>query len=251
MGEARRIEPPGPDLVLVLAEAAVELGRIVGVAFPHAEPVQDDGPLGRLDPADLDARDARRRTRVDVDDEPAVRRRRPRRDARREPACVAIVLVEEGRGGGDLIGGHPASQPAPDEVGRLLDAAAAGVEHLHPARAAERHQVVAQADALRHGGGAGPDVDELAEAEQVGEALADLPHRQGPAGTRLDEVEQRVLVVDGPAVTEQPHLGDGLPRERRGVGGAGGRRGEGQRGPRRAGDEGMIQNACLTRKSRA
>ena len=191
VGEARRVEPPGPHLVLVLGEAAIELGRIVGVPFPHAEPVQDDGPLGGLDPADLDAPDARGRTRVDVDDEPAVRRRRPRRDARREPARVAIVPVEEGRGGGDLIGGHPASQPAPDEGRRLLDGAAAGVEHLHPARAAERHQVVAQADALRHGGGAGPDVDELAEAEQVGEALADLPHRQGPAGTRLDEVDQR------------------------------------------------------------
>ena len=250
MGEARRIEPPGPDLVLVLAEAAVELGRIVGVAFPHAEPVQDDRPPGGLDPADLDARDARGRARVDVDDEPAVRRRRPRPDARREPPRVAMVLVEEGRGGVDLVGRHPASQPAPDEGRRLLDGAAAGVEHLHAARAAERHQVVAQADALRDGGGSGPNVDELAQAEQVGEALADLPHRQRLAGRRLDEVEQQGL-VDGPPVTKQPHLHDGLPRERRRVGGAGGQRGEGQHGSRRAGDEGTIQNACLTRKSRA
>ena len=147
VGEARRVEPPGPDLVLVLRKAAIELDRIVGVPFPHAEPVQDDGPLRGLEPADLDASDARRRARIDVDDEPAVRRRRPRRDARREPAGVAIELVEEGRGGVDLVGRHPAPQPAPDEIGRLLDGTAAGVEHLQPARAAERHQVVAQADA--------------------------------------------------------------------------------------------------------
>ena len=250
VGEARGVEPAGPDVALVLGEAAIELGRVVGVPFAHAEPVQDDGPPGRLDPADLDAPDARRRARVDVDDEPAVRPRRPRRDARREPARVAIVLVEEGRGGVDLAGRHPAPQPASDEGRRLLDGPAAGVEHLQPARAAERHEVVAQADALRDGGGAGPNVDELAEAEQVGEALANLPHRQRLAGTGLDEAEQREL-VDGPPFAEQPHLGDVLPRERRGVGGAGGRRGEGQHGSRRAGDVGTVQNACLTRKSRA
>ena len=179
-----------------------------------------------------------------------VRRRRPRRDARREPARVAIVPVEEGCGGGDLVGPHPASEPASDEGRRPLDGPAAGVEHLQPARAAERHEVVAQADALRDGGGAGPNVEVLAQGEQVGEALADLPHRQRLAGTGLDEIKQRGL-VDGPPVTEQPHLDDILPREGRGVGGAGGRRGEGQHRSRRAGDEGTAQNACLTRKSMA
>ena len=205
--------------------------------------------MGRLDPENLDPVDACRRSRVDVDDQSAVGRRRPGRDARGEPAGVPIVLAEEGGDVGNPFGRHRGSHPAPDEVGRLLDRPAEGIEHLDSSRGAQRHQVVPQADTLRRGGGTDANVDEVAQTEQMGEALADLPHRQRLAGTGLDEVEQGGL-VEGPPVAEEPDLRDRLSRERRGIGG-GGRRRKHQRGPHRAGDGGAVQNACLMRKSRA
>ena len=58
------------------------------------------------------SRCAPRGPRVDIDDEPAVRRWRLGR-------------------GGDLVGRHPASQPVSDEGRLVLDGAAAWVEHFH------------------------------------------------------------------------------------------------------------------------
>ena len=124
-------------------------------------------------------------------------------------------------------GAHPASQPAPDRGpppprrgGR------GGVVHLHAARAAERHQVVTQADALRDGGGAGPNVDELAQAEKVGEALANLPHRhRRPSAPPLPSASPRGIEPRHGAFADQLSLELGqrakMPNTRRAACGRG------------------------------
>ena len=173
-GDGHQLVHPCPgDRISLETDGDLRTGPHVQVE-PHLQPVgARDGGVGearRIEPAGPDLALVQRTSML------------PMRAA--GPGSTSMTSRPSGVGGraaasSTLVGRHPASQlavgrgpPPPRRRGR-------GVEHLHPARAAERHQVVAQADALRHGGGAGPNVDELAEAEQMGEAFADLPHRQG------------------------------------------------------------------------